>query len=175
MTRKRRRLTVVFLGGLMLATASALVLTAFEDSIVFFHTPTDIATKKDLQSDRRLRVGGIVKEKSWSKKSDGLTHDFFVTDLTHEIRVAYKGIIPDLFREGQGVVIEGRLLPDGNFRADEVLAKHDENYMPKEVAEALKKSGQWKGGAVTGSETGKTGGEKPYGDKPYGSQKESTR
>ncbi len=175
MTRKRRRLTVVFLGGLLLATASALVLTAFEDSIVFFHTPTDIATKKDLQSDRRLRLGGIVKEKSWSKKSDGLTHDFVVTDLTHEIRVAYKGIIPDLFREGQGVVVEGRLLPDGNFRADEVLAKHDENYMPKEVAEALKKSGQWKGGAVTGSETDKPGGEKPYGDKPYGSQKESTR
>ncbi|MBT5648796.1 MAG: cytochrome c maturation protein CcmE [Rhodospirillaceae bacterium] len=175
MTRKRRRLTVVFLGGLLLATASALVLTAFEDSIVFFHTPTDIATKKDLQSDRRLRLGGIVKEKSWSKKSDGLTHDFVVTDLTYEIRVAYKGIIPDLFREGQGVVVEGRLLPDGNFRADEVLAKHDENYMPKEVAEALKKSGQWKGGAVTGSGTDKPGGEKPYGDKSYGSQKESAR
>jgi cytochrome c-type biogenesis protein CcmE len=175
MTRKRRRLTVVFLGGLLLATASALVLTAFEDSIVFFHTPTDIATKKDLQSDRRLRLGGIVKEKSWSKKSDGLTHDFVVTDLTHEIRVAYKGIIPDLFREGQGVVVEGRLLPDGNFRADEVLAKHDENYMPKEVAEALKKSGQWKGGAVTGSGTDKPGGAKPYGDKSYGSQKESAR
>lgn len=137
MTRKRRRLTVVFLGGLLLATASALVLTAFEDSIVFFHTPTDIATKKDLQSDRRLRLGGIVKEKSWSKKSDGLTHDFVVTDLTHEIRVAYKGIIPDLFREGQGVVVEGRLLPDGNFRADEVLAKHDENYTPPEVADAM--------------------------------------
>jgi cytochrome c-type biogenesis protein CcmE len=175
MTRKRRRLTVVFLGGLLLATASALVLTAFEDSIVFFHTPTDIATKKDLQSDRRLRLGGIVKEKSWSKKSDGLTHDFVVTDLTHEIRVAYKGIIPDLFRESQGVVVEGRLLPDGNFRADEVLAKHDENYMPKEVAEALKKSGQWKGGAVTGSGTDKPGGAKPYGDKSYGSQKESAR
>jgi cytochrome c-type biogenesis protein CcmE len=175
MTRKRRRLTVVFLGGLMLATASALVLTAFEDSIVFFHTPTDIATKKDLQSDRRLRVGGIVKDKSWSKKSDGLTHDFFITDLTHEIHVAYKGIIPDLFREGQGVVVEGRLLPDGSFRADEVLAKHDENYMPKEVAEALKKSGQWKGGAVTGSGTDKPGGAKPYGDKSYGSQKESAR
>jgi cytochrome c-type biogenesis protein CcmE len=175
MTRKRRRLTVVFLGGLLLATASALVLTAFEDSIVFFHTPTDIATKRDLQSDRRLRLGGIVKEKSWSKKSDGLTHDFVVTDLTHEIRVAYKGIIPDLFRESQGVVVEGRLLPDGNFRADEVLAKHDENYMPKEVAEALKKSGQWKGGAVTGSGTDKPGGAKPYGDKSYGSQKESAR
>ncbi|MDA0663260.1 MAG: cytochrome c maturation protein CcmE [Proteobacteria bacterium] len=147
MTRKRRRLTVVFLGGLMLATAAALVLTAFEDNIVFFHTPTDIATKADLQKDRRLRVGGLVKEASWKKAADGLTHKFAVTDLTHEIRVAYKGIIPDLFREGQGVVVEGHMLPDGSFRADEVLAKHDENYMPPEVAAALKKSGQWKGGA----------------------------
>ncbi len=171
MTRKRRRLTVVLLGGLMLATAAALVLTAFEDSIVFFHTPTDIATKKDLQADRRLRVGGIVKEKSWNKEADGLTNAFVVTDLTHEIRVAYKGIIPDLFREGQGVVVEGRLLPDGSFRADEVLAKHDENYMPKEVAEALKKSGQWKGGAVTGTPDGG----KPYGGQPYGGQKGSSQ
>ena len=145
MTRKRRRLTVVFVSGLLLATAAALVLTAFEDSIVFFHTPTDLATKKDLQTDRRLRVGGIVKKKSWNKQADGLTHAFLVTDLTHEIRIAYKGIIPDLFREGQGVVVEGHLQPDGSFHADEVLAKHDENYMPKEVADALKKSGQWKG------------------------------
>ena len=176
MTRKRRRLTVVFLGGLMLSTAAALVLTAFEDSIVFFHTPTDIATKQDLQKDRRLRVGGIVKEESWRKKEDGLTHAFLVTDLTHEIRVAYKGIIPDLFREGQGVVVEGRLLPDGTFRADEVLAKHDENYMPKEVAEALKKSGKWKGGTVTGTPDGdKPYGGKPYGDKSYGGQKESAQ
>lgn len=168
MTRKRRRLTVVMLGGLMLATAAALVLTAFEDSIVFFHTPTDLATKQDLQKDRRLRLGGIVKEKSWNKKADGLTHDFLVTDLTHEVRVAYKGIIPDLFREGQGVVVEGRLLPDGSFRADEVLAKHDENYMPKEVADALKKSGQWKGGGVTGAGPDKPAGAKPGGSKPYG-------
>tara|TARA_R110000868_G_scaffold778_8_gene5712 strand:+ start:1107 stop:1577 length:471 start_codon:yes stop_codon:yes gene_type:complete len=150
MTRKRRRLTVVFLGGLMLATAAALVLTAFEDNIVFFHTPTDIATRADLPKDRRLRIGGLVREESWTKAADGLTHKFAVTDLTHDIRVAYKGIIPDLFREGQGVVVEGRLLPDGSFRADEVLAKHDENYMPPEVAAALKKSGQWQGGAGDG-------------------------
>ena len=171
MTRKRRRLTVVLLGGLMLATAAALVLTAFQDSIVFFHTPTDIATKKDHLADRRLRDGGIGKEKSWNKEADGLTNAFVVTDLTHEIRVAYKGIIPDLFREGQGVVVEGRLLPDGSFRADEVLAKHDENYMPKEVAEALKKSGQWKGGAVTGAPDG----EKPYGGQSYDGQKGGVR
>jgi len=145
-TRKRRRLTIVLLGGLLLATAAALVLTAFEDSIVFFHSPTDIATNKELGGDRRLRVGGLVKPESWQKAADGLTHNFAVTDLTNEVLVAYKGIMPDLFREGQGVVVEGRLLPDGSFRADEVLAKHDENYMPPEVAEALRKSGQWKGG-----------------------------
>ena len=150
MTRKRRRLMVLLLGALMLATAAALVLTAFEDNIVFFHTPTDIATKTDLSKDRRLRVGGLVKQGSWNKAADGLTHLFFITDLTHEIRVAYKGIIPDLFRESQGVVVEGRLQPDGSFVADEVLAKHDENYMPPEVAAALKKSGQWKGGTTEG-------------------------
>jgi cytochrome c-type biogenesis protein CcmE len=146
MTRKRRRLTIVLLGALVLGTAAALVLTAFKDNIVFFHSPTDIATKPELRTDRRLRVGGLVKEGSVKKESDGLTVAFRVTDLTNEIRVAYKGLLPDLFREGQGVVVEGRLQADGSFTADEVLAKHDENYMPPEVAEALKKSGQWKGG-----------------------------
>ena len=136
---------VVLLGGLLLATAAGLVLTAFEDNIVFFHSPTDIATKKELSDNRRLRVGGLVKPESWRKATDGLTHNFAVTDLSYDVRIAYKGIMPDLFREGQGVVVEGRLLPDGTFRADEVLAKHDENYMPPEVAEALRKSGQWKG------------------------------
>lgn len=148
MTRKRRRLTIVLLGALLLGTAAALVLTAFEDNIVFFHSPTDIATKPELRTDRRLRVGGLVKEGSLRKESDGLTVAFRVTDLTNDIQVAYKGLLPDLFREGQGVVVEGRLQPDGSFAADEVLAKHDENYMPPEVAEALRKSGQWKGGAA---------------------------
>ena len=146
MTRKRRRLMIVLLGALLLGTAAALVLTAFEDNIVFFHSPTDVATKAELRTDRRLRVGGLVKQGSLLKQSDGLTVAFLVTDLRNDIRVTYKGILPDLFREGQGVVVEGRLQPDGAFRADEVLAKHDEKYMPPEVAEALKKSGQWKGG-----------------------------
>ena len=146
MTRKRRRLMIVLLGALMLGTAAALVLTAFEDNIVFFHSPTDIATKPELRTDRRLRVGGLVKEGSVRKESDGLTVAFRVTDLTNDIQVAYRGLLPDLFRDGQGVVVEGRLQPDGSFVADEVLAKHDENYMPPEVAEALQKSGQWKGG-----------------------------
>ncbi len=145
MTRKRRRLTIVLLGGLILGTATALVLTAFEENIVFFHSPTDIATKAELRMDRRLRVGGLVKAGSVKKESDGLTVTFRITDLTNEIRVAYKGLLPDLFREGQGVVVGGRLRANGSLVADEVLAKHDENYMPPEVAEALNKSGRWKG------------------------------
>ena len=145
MTRKQRRMSFVLAGLATLGIAAALVLSAFEDGIVYFHSPTEIATKADLQKDRRLRLGGLVKQGSWQKGSDGLTHNFFVTDTAHDIRVAYKGIMPDLFREGQGVVMEGRLQPDGSFRADEVLAKHDENYMPKEVADSLKKAGMWKG------------------------------
>lgn len=145
MTRKQRRMSIVLAGLVTLGIAAALVLTAFEDSVVYFHSPTDIATKTDIRKDRRLRLGGLVKQGSWHKASDGLTHKFFVTDTAHDIRVAYKGIMPDLFREGQGVVMEGRLQPDGSFRADEVLAKHDENYMPKEVADSLKKAGMWKG------------------------------
>jgi len=159
MTRKRRRLTIVLLGALVLGTAAALVLTAFEDNIVFFHSPSDIATKPDLRTDRRLRVGGLVKEGSVRKEADGVTMAFLVTDMEHDVRVAYKGILPDLFREGQGVVVEGRLQPDGTFRADEVLAKHDENYMPPEVAEAIKKSGEWRGGGAPRNPTGKAAGE----------------
>ena len=145
MTRKKRRIYFILIGLATLSTAVALVMTAFEDNIVYFHSPTDIATRTDLQKDRRLRLGGLVKQGSWQKESDGLTHKFFVTDTAHDIRVAYKGIMPDLFREGQGVVMEGRLQQDGSFRADEVLAKHDENYMPKEVADSLRKAGMWKG------------------------------
>ena len=145
MTRKKRRIYFILIGLATLSTAVALVMTAFEDNIVYFHSPTDIATRTDLQKDRRLRLGGLVKQGSWQKESDGLTHTFFVTDTAHDIRVAYKGIMPDLFREGQGVVMEGRLQQDGSFRADEVLAKHDENYMPKEVADSLRKAGMWKG------------------------------
>lgn len=145
MTRKQRRMSFVVLGLATLGIAAALVLTALEDSIVFFYSPTDIATKAELNNKQRLRLGGLVKAGSWKKPTTGLTHHFAVTDLSNDILVSYKGIVPDLFRESQGVVVEGQLLADGSFRADEVLAKHDENYMPPEVAEALKKSGQWKG------------------------------
>ncbi len=145
MTRKRRRLYTVFLCMLTLGVAAALVLSAFEDNIVFFYSPTDLKTKK-LPKDQRFRLGGIVVEDSLARGADGVTMEFKLTDLESTVRVAYRGILPDLFREGQGIVAEGMLGEDGVFRAEEVLAKHDENYMPKEVADALKKSGQWKGG-----------------------------
>ncbi len=123
----------------LLAAAAALMLSAFEDNIVFFYSPTEVLAKK-LGADRRVRIGGLVEDGSVEKA--GIEVKFRVTDLAAAIPVTYIGILPDLFREGQGVVAEGRFV-DGVFRADEVLAKHDENYMPPEVAEALKKSGRW--------------------------------
>ncbi len=147
MTRKRRRLYVVLLGLSTLAVASALVLTAFEDNIVFFYSPTDLATKNP-PPDRRIRIGGIVVDDSVTRKADGVTIEFRVTDIENTVRVSFRGILPDLFREGQGIVAGGKLVAGGVFVADEVLAKHDENYMPAEVADALKKSGHWREGAT---------------------------
>ncbi|MDA1058429.1 MAG: cytochrome c maturation protein CcmE [Proteobacteria bacterium] len=146
MRPKRRRLYFVLAGMAALGIAVALVLAAFEDNLVFFSSPTDVYAR-DLPSDRKFRLGGLVEEQSVKKSNDGLTTTFRITDLTSAVPVAYTGILPDLFREGQGVVTEGHLGPDGVFIAESVLAKHDENYMPPEVAEALKKSGQWKGAA----------------------------
>jgi cytochrome c-type biogenesis protein CcmE len=141
MKRKHRRLTFVFLGALLVAAAAALVLTAFEDNIVFFHSPTDVVENK-LPPDRRMRIGGLVEEGSVKKDIAEARVTFRITDLMNTVTVTYRGLLPDLFRPGQGVVAEGRLR-DGVFHAEEVLAKHDENYMPPEVAEALKKSGKW--------------------------------
>jgi cytochrome c-type biogenesis protein CcmE len=138
--RKHKRLSFVGLALLLIAAAAALVLNAYEESIVFFHSPTDIIEKK-VSSDRRLRLGGLVEEDSVQKKADAVVV-FNVTDLSNSVSVRYRGILPDLFREGQGVVAEG-IFKDGVFQADEVLAKHDETYMPPEVADALKKSGKW--------------------------------
>lgn len=146
MKPKRKRLYFLFAGMLALGLAVALTLVAFEDNLVFFSSPTDIYTK-DIPSDRKFRLGGLVEEKSIIKANNGLTTTFKVTDLANTVAVSYTGILPDLFREGQGVVTEGYLGEDGVFVAESVLAKHDENYLPPEVAEALKKSGQWKGGA----------------------------
>ncbi len=152
MKRKHKRLTFVFISLLLLGASAALIMNALEDNIVFFHSPTDIK-EKNIAEDRRFRLGGLVEEGS-IKKAGGAVTTFRVTDLTSTIAVSYKGLLPDLFREGQGVVAEGRL-KGGVFIADEVLAKHDENYMPPEVADALKKSGQWNAGGNTGGNTGK--------------------
>ena len=146
MKRKHRRL--VFLGSGLgaLGLAAGLVLTALDDTLVFFHDPSTIK-ERQFSPEQRLRVGGLVEEGSVVRSDDGLTVRFTITDLAHTVAVTYRGILPDLFREGQGVVAEG-YLNGGKFRADEVLAKHDENYMPREVADALKKSGNWKGGGA---------------------------
>jgi len=142
MKRKHKRLTFVIIALALLASAAGLVLSAFEENIVFFMSPTDIVQGK-VTDGKRFRLGGLVEEGSVDR-SGGETVKFRVTDTAETVSVGYTGILPDLFREGQGVVAEGRL--SGNvFVADEVLAKHDENYMPPEVADAIKKSGEWRG------------------------------
>ena len=142
MTRKQRRLSLIGAALGVLALAVALVLGALKDSIVFFNSPTDVVDKH-VNPGTRIRIGGLVKEGSvW--RGDGLAVRFDVTDGKSTVPVAYQGLLPDLFREGQGIVAEGALDPAGMFRADSVLAKHDETYMPKEVADALKKQGYWK-------------------------------
>ena len=143
MKRKHWRLVFVGAGLGALGLAAGLVLTALDDTLVFFHDPSTIR-ERAFAADQRLRVGGLVEENSVVRADDGLTVRFTITDLAHTVPVTYRGILPDLFREGQGVVAEG-YLKGAVFEADEVLAKHDENYMPREVADALKKSGQWKG------------------------------
>jgi cytochrome c-type biogenesis protein CcmE len=146
MTPKRKRLWLL-LGSLgTLAVAVGLVLAALDDNLVFFYSPTQIAEKPP-QPDKRLRIGGLVAPGSIVKAGDGLTTTFDVTDTKHTLKVSYRGVLPDLFREGQGVVAEGTLGGNGVFIAREVLAKHDEKYMPPEVADALKKAGHWKDGA----------------------------
>ncbi len=153
MKPKRRRLIFLLSGMAVLGLAALLMLNAVDDSLVFFYTPSELA-KKDVEAGRRFRLGGLVEEGSVSRADDGLTTNFTVTDLSETIPVSYRGMLPDLFREGQGVVAEGKLNGAGVFVASEVLAKHDENYMPPEVDEALRKSGQWQGASAdTSSDT----------------------
>jgi cytochrome c-type biogenesis protein CcmE len=142
MTRKQRRLTIIGGSLAVLAVAAALVLNAMRDSIVFFSTPSMVA-EKHIQPGRRFRLGGLVQPGSLVR-GENLAVIFQVSDSSASLPVSYKGILPDLFREGQGVVAEGAIDASGVFRADTVLAKHDENYMPKDVADALKKQGHWK-------------------------------
>ncbi len=141
MTRKRKRLYIVLGGLALLAVVRALVLSAFSDNLVFFYGSSDL-TSKHVPDGRSIRIGGLVENGSVKRESDGVTLDFRVTDGNKAVPVIYKGDIPDLFREGQGVVAEGKL-DHGTFRAASVLAKHDENYMPPEVVDALKRSGHW--------------------------------
>jgi cytochrome c-type biogenesis protein CcmE len=142
MTRKQRRLVLIGSSLGVLALAAALVLSALKDSIVFFNSPSDVV-EKHVAPGTRIRLGGLVKPGT-VQRGDHLAVRFEVTDGNKAIAVNYTGILPDLFREGQGVVAEGTVEPGGAFKADSVLAKHDERYMPKEVADALKKSGHWK-------------------------------
>jgi cytochrome c-type biogenesis protein CcmE len=142
MTRKRRRLWIVVACGVGLGSATALVLMAFNDNLVFFVSPSDLS--KTGPSGRMVRLGGLVERDSVTRgTAANAATTFRVTDGAKSVTVTYNGILPDLFREGQGVVTLGTLRPDGVFVASEVLAKHDEAYMPKEVADALKKSGHW--------------------------------
>ena len=142
MTRKQRRAAFIALSVGILSAAVFLVAVALRDTIVFFHTPKEVA-EKGIPAGKRIRLGGLVAEGSL-KRGAGTTVEFAVTDTVRTIPVSYTGILPDLFREGQGVVAEGKLDPTGRFLADTVLAKHDENYMPPEVAKALKEQGVWK-------------------------------
>lgn len=144
MTRKQRRL--ILIGGSVgvLAVAVGLVLNALSGSIVFFNSPTDVA-EKHIAAGTRIRIGGLVKPGS-VERGEHLRIRFDVTDGNHDVPVRFQGIVPDLFREGQGVVAEGKIEPGGVLDADTVLAKHDERYMPKEVVDALKKSGRWQEG-----------------------------
>jgi cytochrome c-type biogenesis protein CcmE len=142
MTRKQRRLVLIGSGLGVLAVSVALMLNAFRDSIVFFNSPSDVV-ERHVPPGTRIRLGGLVKDGS-IVRGNNLAVRFDVTDGKSEIPVNYQGVLPDLFREGQGVVAEGEIGGSGVFNADTILAKHDEAYMPKEVADALKKSGHWK-------------------------------
>ena len=132
MTRKQRRGVLIGSGVAILTVAAILVMFALKDSVVFFHTPSDV-TEKSIPAGQRIRLGGLVEQGS-VKRGEGTAVSFTVTDTLKKIPVTYNGVLPDLFREGQGVVAEGALDGNGQFKADSVLAKHDENYMPKEVA-----------------------------------------
>lgn len=143
MTRKQRRSVLIGMCLAVLGLAVGLIMFALEDSIVFFYSPSDVA-EKNIRPGQRIRLGGLVAEGS-VKRGENTTVSFSITDTAKTIPVTFTGVLPDLFREGQGVVTEGKLRGDGVFVADNVLAKHDENYMPPEVAEALRKQGVWRG------------------------------
>jgi cytochrome c-type biogenesis protein CcmE len=139
MKARHKRLSFIVIGLACLSGAIALIFQAFNSNMVFFHSPSDVLAKKAPQG-RDFRLGGLVEEGSMKRENDGLTVHFVVTDRAQAIPVTFTGILPDLFREGQGVIAQGKLNDAGTFMANDVLAKHDENYMPPEVAEALEKA-----------------------------------
>lgn len=143
MTRKQKRLAIIGSGLAVLGLSVALVMFALRQEIVFFKTPSDLVDQP-VANGARLRLGGLVEQGS-VVRGTGTQVSFVVTDTIKSLKVGYEGILPDLFREGQGIVAEGVMAPDGTFQADTVLAKHDENYMPKEVADSLKEKGVWQG------------------------------
>jgi cytochrome c-type biogenesis protein CcmE len=140
MTRKQKRLALIAGLGVVLALATTLVLVALRDQIVFFYSPSEVK-EKAVAAGTPIRLGGLVKVGSWTRS--GETNDFVVTDGETELAVQFVGILPDLFKDGQGVVAEGSLTPSGSFAATNVLAKHDENYLPKEVVQSLRDRGEW--------------------------------
>lgn len=139
MKPRSKRLVLVGGGVVLLCAAAALVLSAFQENLVFFHTPTEVAAGK-APTGKSFRIGGLVEGGSIQREADGITVRFVITDTAQSIPVAYKGTLPDLFKDGKGAVVQGRLESDGLFRATEVLAKHDENYMPPEAAHALEQA-----------------------------------
>jgi cytochrome c-type biogenesis protein CcmE len=139
MKPRHKRFAIIGLGLLVLAVATVLVLRAFQSNLVFFFTPTQVANG-EVPQGRSFRIGGMVEDGSLKREGDGLTVHFVVTDMARRVPVTFKGILPDLFKEGKGAVAQGQLGADGTFLASEVLAKHDENYMPPEAAEALAKA-----------------------------------
>ena len=139
MKPRSKRLVLVSGGVALLCAAAALVLSAFQENLVFFHTPTEVAAGK-APTGKAFRIGGLVEGGSIQREADGITVRFVITDTAQSIPVAYRGTLPDLFKDGKGAVVQGRLEADGLFRATEVLAKHDENYMPPEAAHALEQA-----------------------------------
>jgi cytochrome c-type biogenesis protein CcmE len=150
LTRRGRRLSLIALSLAVVGAAAGLALYALSDSIVFFYSPTEVA-QKAVAPGSRMRIGGMVKTGSVVKSADQNVA-FVLTDGAHDLKVAYQGLLPDLFREGQGVVAEGVLAAPGQIRADTILAKHDERYMPREVVDALKKQGRWQEGATAATQ-----------------------
>ena len=141
--KRRKRLSVLFLAFIAISISGFLILTASRDSLIYFYSPTELLEIKDV-NNKVIRIGGLVKEESIISIGSSKI-EFIVEDGKNYLIVNYFGILPDLFREGQGVICEGKLDKDGIFFADKILAKHDENYMPPEVAEALKDNGNWQG------------------------------